>query len=129
MTSLGKYTGNIYWESLFCEETSIHIRKAITSMENELVREFRLRLGSNVVIYNYWRLKFILARSMSERERFGDCVNLMVSTFKEDAGKGLIHMKNLMQLSNPHFSRVKKDDKDANTGKALEDEAKSSRRF
>ena len=78
---------------------------------------------------NYWRLKFILAKSMSERESFGECVNLTVSTFKEDAEKGIIHMKNLMQLSEPPFSRSSKDDKDVSTSKSLEDEAESSKRY
>ena len=66
---------------------------------------------------------------MSKRESFGECVNLTVNTFKEDAEKGLIHMKSLMQLSEPPFSRENKDDKDGSTNKALEDEVESSRRF
>ena len=52
-----------------------------------------------------------------------------VSTFKEDVEKWLIHMKNLMQLSDPPFSRENKDDKDVSTNEVLEDEVESSRRF
>ena len=66
---------------------------------------------------------------MGERESFRDCVNLMVSLFKEDAEKGLTHMKRLMQLCEPPFSRENKEDNDASTSKDQENEAKSSRRF
>ena len=117
------------WEPLFLEETLAHIRKSIAAMEEEIYGEFRLILGHEVTISNYWRLKFILSRSMSERERFRDYVNLMVNTFKEDVEKVLNHMKNLMQLSEPPFSRANKDDNDVSTNKDLEDEAESSRRF
>ena len=88
-----------------------------------------LRLGHDITMPNYWRLKFILAKSMSERESFGECVNLTINTFKEDAEKGLIYMKNLMQLSEPPFSRDKKDDREDNTIMAMEDEAESSMRL
>ena len=66
---------------------------------------------------------------MSERESFGDYVNLRVRTFKEDAEKGLNHMKGVMQLSEPPFSRDKKDDREDNTIMAMEDEAESSMRL
>ena len=65
---------------------------------------------------------------MGERESFGDCVNIMVNTFKEDVEKDLIHMKILMQISKTPFNSPKKEYNDASTSKALEDEAKSSRR-
>ena len=98
-------------------------------MEDEIYDEFRLKLGHDITMSNYWRLKFIFTKSMNERERFGECVNLMVNTFKEDVGKGIIHMENLMQLSKPPFSRANKDDKDVSTNKSLEDEAAFSRRL
>ena len=66
---------------------------------------------------------------MSEQEIFGECLNLIVSTFKKDAEKGIIHMKNLMQLSDSPFNRANKDDKGVSTSKGFEDEARSSRRF
>ena len=67
MKYIGKEAGNIYWESLLCEETPTHIRDSIATMENELFGEFRLRLENDVVISKYWRLKFILSRAMRER--------------------------------------------------------------
>ena len=78
---------------------------------------------------NYWRLKFILVNSISEREIFRYYVNLMVTLFKEDVEKGLSHMKIFMQLSKHPFGRENKEDNDASSNKTLEDEARSSRRF
>ena len=78
---------------------------------------------------NYWRLKFILAKSMGEMESFIDCVTLMVNIFKEDVEKGITHMKILMQIFEPPFSRENKEDNDSSTSKALEDEADSFKRF
>ena len=98
-------------------------------MEDEIFGEFRLRLGHDIPMSNYWRLKFILVNSIGERESFRDCVNLTVNTFKEDVEKGITHMKILMQLSEPLFNRENKEDNDVSTNKALEDEAESSRRF
>ena len=98
-------------------------------MEDEIYGEFRLRLGNDITISNYWRMNFILVISMGEREIFGYCVNLMVTFFKEDVEKGLSHMKIFMQLSKHPFGRENKEDNDASSNKTLEDEARSSRRF
>ena len=49
---------------------SEHIRQSIAVVENEIFRELRLKLGSEVAMSNYWRLKFILSCSMNERESF-----------------------------------------------------------
>ena len=98
-------------------------------MEDEIYGEFRLRLGHEITMFNYWRLNFILDKSMDERERFIYCVNLIVSTFKEDFEKGLTHMKILMQISEPPFSRENKEENDASMRKSLEDKEESSRRF
>ena len=54
------------WERLFREETPEHIQNSINVMEEEVYSEFRLRLGGDIVMSNYWRLKFILARSMDK---------------------------------------------------------------
>ena len=72
-------------------------------MEEELFREFKLRLDPNVVINNYWRLKFILSRDMHERESFGDMVKLTVSMFKEDVDHHMFHMTEVIHLSEPPF--------------------------
>ena len=88
-------------------------------MEEEIYGEFKLRLGHDITISNYWRLKFILARSMSERESFRECVNLTVNTFKEDAEKGITRMKRIMQLSEPPFSKANKYDKDVGSIKSM----------
>ena len=116
------------WEAIFQKEGPTHIHKSIAAMEDEIYGEFRLRLGHEITMFNYWRLNFILAKSMGEREIFRYCVNLTVNTFKEDAEKGVTHMKILMQLSEPPFNRPNKEDNDASTSKALEDEVESSRR-
>ena len=98
-------------------------------MEDEIYGEFRLRLGHDITMFNYWRLKFILDKSMDEREIFRYCVNLTISTFKEDAEKGLTHMKILMQIYEPPFTKENKEDNDASMRKSLEDKEESSRRF
>lgn len=70
-------------------------------MKNEIFGKFRLRLGPETTIYNYWRLKFILSRA--KRESFGYLLRNTVSSFKEDAENSLKHMKSLMQLVEPPF--------------------------
>ena len=72
MSYVGKGTSDAYWEALFREETLDHIRESITATEDEIYREFKLRLGPKVTISNYCRMKFILARTMIEQERFWD---------------------------------------------------------
>ena len=129
MTSGGVGDQEVDWEVLFKKEALAHIHKLIAAMEDEIYGEFKIKLGYNITMSNYWRLKFILAKSMSERESFGECMNLTINTFKEDVEKELIHMKRLMQLSDPPFNRENKDYKDVSTNNALEDEVESSRRF
>ena len=97
-------------------------------MEDEIYGEFSLILGHDITVSNYWRLKFILSKSMGEREIFIDCVDIMVNTFKEDVEKDLIHKKILMQISEPPFNIPNKEDNDASTSKALKDGVESSRR-
>ena len=97
-------------------------------METEIFGEFRLRLGPEVVISNYCLLKFILSRAMRERESFGDLVKIIVSTFKEDAEKILVHMRDLMQLTKPPFQHTTKGINEARTINANEDEAESTRK-
>ena len=77
---------------------------------------------------NYWRLKLIPTKSMGERESFRYCVNFMVNTFKEDAEKGISHLKIPKQLSEPPFTKQNMEDNDASTSTPLEDEVESSRR-
>ena len=62
-------------------------------MEDEIYGEFRLRLGHDITMSNYWRMKFILSNSMGERDSFGFWVNLIVILFKEDDEKWITHMK------------------------------------
>ena len=85
MTLGGASSQEVDWQALFQKEAPAHIRNSTAAMEDEIFGEFKLKLGHAITMSNYWRLKFILAKSMSEREIFGECVNLMVSTFKEDA--------------------------------------------
>ena len=66
MSKHQKETKNINWEVIFHAETPQHIFFVIKNMENEVFREFQLKLGPDVVINNYMRLKFILSRAMSE---------------------------------------------------------------
>ena len=129
MSSAGKGVNDTIWEALFHEETPDYICDSIATMEAEIYGEFKLKLGPEVTISNYWRLKFILARDMTQQESFGDYVKLTVSTFKEDVERGLVHMTNLMQLSEPLFQRANKDTKEARTSKTIEDEAESSRKI
>ena len=97
-------------------------------MEVEIFGEFRLRLGPEVAILKYWHLKFILFRAMRERESFGDLVRITISTFKEDAKKSLVHMRDLMQLLESPFQRANKDTNEAGTNNASEDEAESTKK-
>ena len=52
-------------------------------MKEENQGKFKLKLGQDVVMNPYWRLKFILARSMCERESVGDMVSVIVGLLKE----------------------------------------------
>ena len=52
-------------------------------MEEEIQGKFKLRLGQDVVMNPYWRLKFILARYMCEWESIGDMVRITVGLLKE----------------------------------------------
>ena len=58
------------WEHLFIKETRAHICQSIAVMEEEIYGEFKVRLGEGVVMSHYWRFKFILSRSMDERESY-----------------------------------------------------------
>ena len=129
MYSAGKGANDAYLESLFREETPYHIHESITTMEDEIYGECNLKLGPEVTISNYWRLKFILARAMSERESFGDYMKLTVSTFKEEAEGALVHTMDFMPLSEPPFQHANKDTKETDTNKANEDEAESFRKI
>ena len=52
---------------------------------------------------------------MRERESFGDLVNFILNTFKEEAEKILVHMRYLMQLSKPPFQHANKGTNEAGT--------------
>ena len=54
-------------KALFQKEDPPHICNSIATMEDEIFCEFRLRLGHDITMSNYWRMKFILAKSMSKR--------------------------------------------------------------
>ena len=69
METQGDGNEEVEWESLFNQEMSEHIPQSITAMENEIFGDFRLNLGCDVTMSNYWHLKFILSHSMNERER------------------------------------------------------------
>ena len=79
-------------------------------MENDIYGEFRLKLGREVVMSNYWRLKFNLSRSMNERENYAELIRITVGTFKDDAESNLIHMRSLLRLSTPPFQRVPRNE-------------------
>ena len=91
------------WERLFNEEMSKHIQRSIGVMENEIYGEFIMNLGRDVVISNYWRLKFILSRSMNERDSYVELIQITVGTFKDDAVRNIVHMRSLLRLSAPPF--------------------------
>ena len=129
MTSGGGRGQEIDLEALFQNDAPSHIHKSIAAMEDETYGEFRLRMGHDITMSKYWRVNFILAKYMSTRGSFSECMNLMVNNSNEDAEKGMIHMKTLMQLSKPPFNKENKHDKDVSTSKSLEDEAESSRRL
>ena len=93
-------------------------------MENEVFREFKLKLGPDVVISNYWRLNFTLFRAMCEWESFGEMVKLTVSMFKEDAESNLGHMQEVIHLSKPPFQRQQRT-KEGATSKSNDEEAES----
>ena len=103
MSSQGDDLDTVDWEALFHDETPYHIRESHATMDTEILGEFQLKLGPEVTILNYRHLKFILSRAMREREIFGHLMKIIVSTFKEDAEKSLVHMRDLMQISEPPF--------------------------
>ena len=114
------------WEHLFNEEMPIHIRQSIAIMEEEIYDEFKVRLGEDVVMSHYWRLKFILSRSMDERESYAKLICITVGKFKEEAECNLDHMNNLLRLLGPPFQHVPKgedvamaDSSQAGEGKGL----------
>ena len=127
MTSYAKDADNIDWEALFCDETPNHICDSIADMETKIFGEFKLWLALKVEIFKYWHLKFILSRATRERESFGEWLNLTIITFKEDFEQILVHMKDIMQLSEPPFLWANKDCKGDNTSMANEDEVDSTR--
>ena len=98
-------------------------------METKIFGEFKLRMGQEVAISNYCRLKFILSITMREREIFGDLVKLTVNTFKEDVERILVHMIDIIQLSKSPFQRANKATKEASTGEANEDEVESTEKI
>ena len=113
---------------MFNQETPEHIRKSIAALENEIFVEFKLRFGRYMTMYNYWRLKFILFHSMNEREGFADLLRITFNTFKEDAERGLVHMKSLLQLEEPPFQQGSKGNNGKGANNANEDEAESVRK-
>ena len=96
----------VQWEQLFNEETPAHIRQSIAVMEEEIFGEFKVRLGEGVVMSHYWRLKFILSRSMDERESYTELIRITVGKFQEEAESNLKHMRSLLRLSGSPFQRV-----------------------
>ena len=128
MASHGNDVNNVDWEALFRKESLEHIWNSIAAMENEIFWEFRLSLGLEVAISNYQCLNFILSRAMRERESFGDLVKITISTFKEDADKSLVHMRDLMQLSEFPFQHTNKDINEVGTNNANEGKVESSRK-
>ena len=73
------------WERIFNEETSKHIQRSIVAIENEIYGEFRMKLGREFVMSNYWRIKFIISRSMNERDNYAELICITMGTFKADA--------------------------------------------
>ena len=94
------------WEQLFNEETLAHICQSIAVMEEEIFDEFRVRMGEGVVMSHYWRLKFILVRSMDERESYADLIRIMVGKLKEEEKNNLDHMCSLLHLSKSPFQLI-----------------------
>ena len=113
---------------MFNQETQEHIRKSLMAMENEIFREFKLRLGRDMTMSNYWRLKLILSRSMNGSESFVGLVRIIVNHFKEDVEKGLVCMKSLLQLIEPLFQHGSKGNNDEGASNSNEDEANFSRK-
>ena len=101
MSKYQKETENIDREAIFRAETPQHIFYAIETMENEV---FKLKIGLDLVINNYWRLKFTLYIEMHEREIFGEMVKIIVIMFKEDAEINLGHMQDVFSFSSHLFS-------------------------
>ena len=96
----------VQWEQLFNEETPAHIRQSIAVMEEEIFGEFKVRLGEGVVMSHYWRLKFILYRSMDERESYAELIRITVGKFQEEVESNLEHMCSLLHLFGTPFQRV-----------------------
>ena len=91
------------WEWLFNEETPKHIQRSIVVMENDIFGEFCMKQGGDIVMSNYWWLKFILSRSINERESYAKLICITVGTFKDDAERNIVHMRSLLRLSAPPF--------------------------
>ena len=102
-TSAGGEGGNdeYQWEWLFKEERPEHIRHFIAAMEEEIL--FHVNLGDGVVMLHFWRLKFIISRSMNERESYMELIHITMGKFKDEAENNLGHMHSLLCLSAPPF--------------------------
>ena len=77
-------------------------------MEEDILGEFRVKLGERVVMLHYWRLKFILSRSMNERKIYTNIICIIVGKFKDEAKNNLGHMRNLLCLLGPPFQFIPK---------------------
>ena len=119
-----------------------HIRCSIVVFEEDIFCEFRVKLGGDVVMSNYWRLKSILSHSMNETESYAKLIHITMGNFKDEAEINLGHMHNLLCLLAPPFQCIPWEEDvrieesshaEANQGTRqgnnnAEDEAKSSRR-
>ena len=59
---------------------------------------------------NYWRLKFILARSMDERDSYANMVRVTVGIFKEYVENNMHYMNEVLRLLAPPFIREPRRD-------------------
>ena len=91
---------------------------------------------------HYWCLKFILSRSMEERDSYAELIRITVGKFKDEAKSNMDHMHSLLRLSGPPFQCVPKSEDVAMADSSqvgevkgqvlsaidVQDEAESSRR-
>lgn len=87
------------------DETLSYIDEAISAMKEEAISARMLHHGHVGVANLYWLMRTLLARSMWEREIFGDVVNETLNSVRMDLMNDVSRIEEVLHLSETPFSR------------------------
>lgn len=82
-----------------------HVDECISAMEEE---EMQTRIEEQVAstgLSLYWVMRKLLAKTMMEREGFGDLVMQVLKNMKEDMLRNLVDVEGVMDLAKAPFGR------------------------